>query len=127
MRHLRQVGDNCLAVNVLAEGERNLCVLLRQIPIGRLEELAQFHRYLAGIGKLNSNGVFPGNRRENVDSFGTRRSCKVALETHNFVHAHALGRINFVPRDGWTLRDVTRSYGDSKLGQRLNENLLDLL
>ena len=29
MRHLRQVGDDCLAVNVLAEGERNFCVLLR--------------------------------------------------------------------------------------------------
>ena len=29
MRHLRQVGNDCLAVNVLAEGERNFCVFLR--------------------------------------------------------------------------------------------------
>jgi hypothetical protein len=60
MGHLRQVGNYCLAVNVLAEGQRNFCVLLRRVPIGGLEELAQFHRYLARIGKLNSHGVFPG-------------------------------------------------------------------
>src|SRR5204863_6340631 len=98
-------------------------MLLCRVPIGRLEELAQFHRDLAGIGKLNANSVFPGDRRENVDSFGARCSCKIALKAHNLVHAHALGRINFVARNGWTLRDVTRSYSDSKLGQRLNENL----
>src|SRR6516164_11536444 len=101
--------------------------LLRGIPIGRLEEFAQFHRYLACIGKLNSDGVFAGNRRENVDSLSARSSCKVALETHDLVHAHAFSRIDFVTRDGGTLCDVTRSYGDSKLGQRVDENLLDFL
>src|SRR5262249_15335248 len=97
------------------------------LPIGRLDELAQLHRHLPGIGKLNSNGVFPGNGRENVDSLGARCSCKVALEAYNLVHAHALCGINFIPRNGWTFGNVTGSYGDSKLRQRLNENLLDLL
>src|SRR5437764_1401643 len=80
-----------------------------------------------GICARSAMIVLPGDRRQNVDSFGARCSCKIALKAHNLVHAHALGRINFVPRNGWTFRDVTRSYSDSKLGQRLNENLLDLL
>src|SRR5262249_60092824 len=109
---------DCLAINVFAERERNFCVLLRRFPIGRLEELAQFHSHLAAIGKLNSNSVFAGNRSKNVDSFCARSSCKVALETYNLVHAHALGRINFIPRDCWTLRDITRSNADSKLAHR---------
>src|SRR5262249_7187399 len=107
--------------------ERNFCVLLRRLPISRLEELAQFHRHLAAIGKLNSNGVFAGNRRENVNSLGARRSCKIALKAYNLVHTHALCRINFVAGDGWTLRDVTGPDGNSKLGQRVDENLLNLL
>ena len=102
-------------------------MLLRRVPIGRLEELAQFHRYLAGIGKLNSNGVFPGNRREDVDSFGARCSCKVALEAHDFVHPDAFGRIDFIPRDSWTFRDVARPNGNAKLRQSLDQDLLDFL
>src|SRR5262245_13486430 len=127
VRHLRQIGDDSLAVNIFAERERNSCVLLRRLPIVRLEELAQFHRHLSGVSKFNPNGVFAGNRRENVDSLSARSSCKVALETHDLVHAHAFSRVNFVPRDGGTLCDVTRSYCDSKLSQRVDENLLDFL
>src|SRR5262249_46751761 len=119
--------NDCFAVNILAEGERNFCVLLRRLPVGRLEELAQFHRHLAGIGKLNSDGVFAGNRGENIGSFWSSWSCKVWLRAYHFVQAHAFGRINFVARDGWTLRDVPRPNGDSKLGQRVDENLLYLL
>src|SRR5262249_37868038 len=82
---------------------------------------------LAAVGKLNANGVLSGNWRENINSFGACRPRKVTLKTNNLVHAHALRRVNFVARNGWTFCDVTGPYGDSELSQRFNQNLLDLL
>src|SRR6266550_3573781 len=80
-----------------------------------------------GICARSAMSVLPGNRREDVDSFGARCSCKVALEAHDFVHPDAFGRIDFIPRDSWTFRDVARPNGNAKLRQSLDQDLLDFL
>src|SRR5207247_10801206 len=98
-----------LAVNVLAQRERNFGVFFRCFPIRRLKKLTQFHRDLASISQLDSNSVFARNRGENVDPFRARCPCEIALEAHDFVHPDAFSRIDLIARYVRTLWRASRS------------------
>ena len=120
MRHLRQVGNDRFAVNVLAERKRDFCVPFRLLPVRRLQKFAQFHRNFPSVCQLDSHCVFSRNRREDVDSLGARCPGKIPLEAHDLIDAHAFRRIHFVPRDGGSFGDVARRHGNAKLRQRID-------
>ena len=113
MRHLREVGDDRFAVNVFAERERNSALCFRFFPIGRFKQLAQRHRDFARVCQLDTDRVFPGDGRENVNPLRSGGAREVALETHDFVHSHAFGRINFVTRNRRAFGNVAGRNGDS--------------
>ena len=120
MRHLRQVGDDRLAVNVFAECEGNSALRFRFFPICRFQQLAQCHRDFARVRELDADGVLAGDRREDVDSLGAGRARQIALEADDLVHSHAFGRINFVARDRRTFRDVAGRNCDTELPESVD-------
>ena len=78
VRHLREIGDDCFAVNILAQCQRKPGLRLGFLPILRLKQFAQRHFHFAGVGQFNSDGVFAGNWSKDVDPFGTGRSSQIA-------------------------------------------------
>ena len=126
MRHLREIGDDRLPVNILAEGERDFRSRLRFFPICRLQQLAQRHFHFATVCQLDPDRVLAGNRRENVDPLRARGARQVALEADDLVHPHAFRGINFVAGDGRTFRDIAGRDRDSELGQGFDQGLLNL-
>ena len=120
VRHLRQIGDDRLAVNVLTQRERQFGFRTRFLPILRLEQLTQCHLHLARVRQLDADRVLAGNRREDVDSFRPRCPGEVALERHDLVHSHAFGRVNFVARDRRTFRDVAGRNCDTELPESVD-------
>ena len=127
MRHLRQIGDDCFAVNVFAERQRNSAPRFRFLPIGRFEQLAQCDGDFARVGELDANRVFPRDGRENVNPLCARGSRQIALETHDLVHPNTFGRVNFVARDCRAFGNVARCDRNSKLRQRVDQRLLNAL
>ena len=124
MRHLREIGDDGFAVNILAERDRHFRGA--RVPIFRLQQLAQRDFHFARIGELDADGVFAGDRRQDVDPLRARGAGEVALEADDFVHAHAFRRINFVAGDRRTFGDVAGRDLDSELLERVDQRLLNL-
>src|SRR6266550_1110445 len=79
MRHLRQISDDCLTVNVFAKRERNFEMCFCLIPIGGLQEIAKFHHRFSSIRQLDAHSVFSGNRREDINPLRTSRPGKVSI------------------------------------------------
>src|SRR5206468_10861832 len=127
MRHLSQISDDCLTVNVFAKREWNFEMCFCLIPIGGLQEIAKFHHRFSSIRQLDAHSVFSGNRREDINPLRTSRPGKVSLEANDFVHTHALCWVNFVARNSRALGNVARRYCDAELRQRLDQDLLDIL
>ena len=67
VRHLGQVGDDQLAVNVPAQRERHLGLAF---PFRRLDDVAKQHLGLDAVGHLDANGAATGYRCEDVNSLG---------------------------------------------------------
>ena len=61
MRHRRQIGDDRMAVHILAERQRQR--RLGRLPGLALKKFPDTDLHLAGIGDLDANGVLAGDRR----------------------------------------------------------------
>ena len=68
VRHLGQVGDDRLAVDVLAECERNLGLGI--FPLGRVDDVAEEHLGLDAVRHLDADGAAAGDGGEDVDVLG---------------------------------------------------------
>ena len=66
VRHLREIGDDCFAVNIFAERERQFRFRAGLFPILRLQQLAQRHFHFARVRQLDADRVLAGNWRENL-------------------------------------------------------------
>ena len=67
MRHLREVGDDRVAINILAERQRNF--RLGIAPFLRLEQIAQDDLGLDGVRHFDADGAFSGNGCEDIYVF----------------------------------------------------------
>ena len=71
VRHFREVGDDRMAVNVLAQRERN--ARLGVAPFVGLEQVAHDDLGLDRVRHFDADGAFAGHGREDVDALGLER------------------------------------------------------
>ena len=91
------------------------------------QQLPQGHFLLSRIGNFDADRVFAWDGCENVDPLRPRGAGDVPLQAHDFIHPHALGRINLVAGDRRPFCDVARGNNDPKLQERFDHGCLDLL
>ena len=76
--HRRQVGDDGVSIDILAERQRKRC--LARFPGLALEELADADLDLAGVGDLDADGVLAGNGSQDIDPLGAGGAGEVPLQ-----------------------------------------------
>ena len=117
VRHFREVGDDGMAVNVLAERDGN--ARLGIAPFVRLEQIAHDDFRLDGIRHFDADGTFSRHGREDVDALGLERGGDVVGERGDFFQLHAGRGMQFVARDGRAFGDVAERNLDVELRERL--------
>src|ERR1017187_5084911 len=85
--HFREVGDNRMAINVLAERDGN--ARLGVAPFVGLEQIAHDDFRLDEVRHLDADGTFSGHGCENVDALGLERSGDIVGESGDFFQLHA--------------------------------------
>ena len=115
--HLREVGDDGGAIDVLAEsdGDAGLGVA----PFVGLEKVADNDLGLDSIGDLNADGAFARDGHEDVDALGFEGCGNVVAQGGDFFQLHSRGGMQFVAGDGGAFGDVARGDFDVELGQGL--------
>ena len=117
VRHLGQVGDNRMAVHVLAEREGKPRPGVA--PFIGLEQIADDDLRLDEVGNLHADGTFSRHRRQDVNAFGFQRGGNVVIESGDFFELHAGRWMQFVAGDRRAFGDVAQGNFDVELGQRL--------
>ena len=88
VRHLRQVGADRLAGDVLAQPDRE-----RRPVLGRvLVDVAEAHDPAVLVGDLDADGLLAGDRREDADVGRGQRVGEVVLELGDLRHLDARAR-----------------------------------
>ena len=87
VRHFREVSDDRMAIDILAQRERDAG--LGFAPFFGFEEVAHDDFGLDGIRHLDTDGTFAGHGREDVDAFGLQRGGDVVVERGDFLEADA--------------------------------------
>ena len=119
VRHLGQVGDDRLAVDVLAECERNLG--LGFFPLGRVDDVAEEHLGLDAVRHLDADGAAAGDGGEDVDVLGLDGGGDVVGQGGDALEPDAGRGVQLVAGDGRPLGDVALGDVDIKLLQRVLE------
>ena len=117
MRHFREVGDDGMTVNILAERDRN--ARLAVAPFVRLEQIAHDDFRLNQIGNFNADGRFSRHGRENVNAFRLERGGEVVGQALNFFQLHAGRGMQFVTRNRRAFGDVAERNLDVELRECL--------
>ena len=76
VRHGGEIGDERLAVDVLAERDGNFRVGVA--PVAAFEQFAQEDGDLVRVGDLDADGVLAGDGREDVDALGAQDAGEIA-------------------------------------------------
>ena len=105
VRHFREVGDDGMTINVLAE--RNGNARLVAASLNRLEQIAHDDFGLDRVWHFDANGTFSRHGREDVDALGLERGGNIVGERGDFFQLHAGRRMQFITRDGRAFGDVT--------------------
>src|ERR1017187_2375446 len=117
VRHLRQVGDNRMAIDVLAQRDGN--ARLGVAPFVRLEQVAHDDLGLDEVRHFDADGTFAGHGRENVDAFRLERGGDVVGERGDFFQLHAGRRMQFVTSNCRPFGDVAQRNFNVELRERL--------
>jgi len=117
VRHLNEVGDDRMAIDVLAERDGNF--RLRIAPFVRLEQVAHDDFGFDVIRHLDAHGAFAGHGREDVDALGLERGGDVVRERGDFFQLHPGRGMQFVAGDGRAFGDVAERNFDLELRERL--------
>ena len=104
MRHRGEVADDGLAIDVLAERERDF--LFRRAELRVVQQLVQRHGDFLRVGDLDADGVLAGDGREDVDALGAGGAGDVRLELGDARNPQPGGRIDLVAGDGRAAGDV---------------------
>ena len=75
VRHLRQVGDHRLALEILAERDRQRRA--RALEVARLDQLAERDHLRRRVRHLDADRALPGNRRDDADARRAHREREV--------------------------------------------------
>ena len=102
VRHLREVGDDRPALQILAQRDRERRA--RRRVIGMLHDLAECHHLGIRIRHLDPDGALAGNRRDDADAVGAHREREVVRERRELPDLHARGGLHFELRDGRSRR-----------------------
>ncbi len=117
VRHFREVGDDGMAIDILAQRERDAG--LGVDPFVRFQEVAHDDLGLDGVGDFHADGAFAGHGREDVNAFGLERGGDVVAQRGNFFQLHAGRGMQLVARDGRAFGDVTERNLDIELREGL--------
>ena len=118
MRHRREVADERLAVDGLAERERQLRL---RAPVGvRLEQLAQRNLFAVRVGNLDADGGLAGNAIDQ-HRLGLHRQAEVVGEAGDLAVFHAGVGLELVGRDDRTRVDLHDRAFDRELAALLFE------
>ena len=115
--HVAEISDDGLAVDILAEGERDAG--LGVAPFLGFEQVAHDDLGFDGVGDFDADGAFAGDGGEDVDALGLEHSGDVVGERGDAFELHAGGRMHFVAGDGRSLGDVAEGHFNIELRQRL--------
>ena len=123
MGHLREVGADRPAGDVLAEPDR------QRRPVGRrvLEDVAEADDPPAGVGNLDADGLLAGDRREDAD-VGSRQGVReVVLELGDLGDLDPRREPQLVARDVRPGDRADDRRGDAEVAERLDQRRCDLL
>ena len=123
VRHLGEVGDDRLAVNVFAQRQRKFG--RRALPVVGFQDFAQGDLHLGRVGDLDPHRVLARNRREDVDPLRASGAGDVALEAGDSVHPHSAVGIYLKARDCRPAGNVARLGADAEMRQRLDDDALN--
>ena len=118
MRHRRQIGHERLAVNRLAERDRQLG-RRSSVRLG-FEHLAQRNLLARAVGNLDADGRFAGNAIDQ-DRFGLHREAEVVGQAGDFRVLHAGVRLELERRHDGTRMDLHNAALDRELATLLLE------
>src|SRR5205823_10552699 len=82
VRHLREIRDDRVAVNVFAERQRDASP--GAAPFLGFEQITNDHLRLNEVGNFKADGAFAGNGREDVDALGFERGGDVVVQGGDF-------------------------------------------
>src|SRR5512140_609232 len=87
MRHLREIRDHGLALEILAQGDRKRSAGV--LELGRLEELAERDNLRARVRHLHSHGTPPRNRGDDANARGAHGEREIVREIRDLPHLDA--------------------------------------
>ena len=123
VRHLRQVGADGLAADVLAQPDGQRAGVLRR----RAEDVAERDDAPAAVGDLDADGLLARDRGEDADVGRGQRVGEVVLEVADLVHLDAGRQAQLVARDV-RAGDGADDLGlDPEVAERLDERRCDAL
>src|SRR5580765_8312736 len=117
MRHLRQVRDDWMAIDILPESKRNPS--FRLLPFFGFEEVPHGDLGLDQVWDLHTDRAFAGDGRQNVDPFGLESGRDIVVERSNFLELYAGRGMQFVTSNGRAFGNISKSDFNLKLGQRV--------
>ncbi len=89
MRHLREIVNIRSTQNVLAQSERQLGLA---VPVGvGLENLAEVDDFALGVGHLDADGAFAGDRRHDPNGGGLQSQSEVISQRGDLADLHPRG------------------------------------
>ena len=128
MRHLRDVGDDGLAGDVLTDTEREL--RLRTLELAAAEHISEVDGRTVLVRHLDADGRLARDRCLDTDIRRGKTHLDIVCERHDLRHLHTDLRLQLIARDGRADRDVRDRDIDAKAlqgfleGQRVLANLL---
>ncbi len=98
VRHLREVGRDEVALDVLAEADDQRVVVAAGGRVG--EHVGQPNHLAVGVGNLDADGGLAGDRREHPDALGGHGVGDVLLQRRDLLDLHAGSEFDLVAGDG---------------------------
>ena len=126
VRHLREIGDDRVAVNVLAERDAGFwpwCCAKSSVSSSSRRPTFILRELAISMPTVSLPGM--GARMLMRSARVARAMSRSRLS--DLVHAHALGRVDLVAGDGGAAGDIAGSDADAELGERLDDDGLDFL
>ncbi len=128
MRHLRDVGDDGLARDVLTDTEGKL--RLRSLELGTAEHIPEINGRTVLVRHLDADRRLARDRRLDTDIRRSETHLDIVCERHDLRHLHTDLRLQLIARDGRADGDVRNRDIDAEALQRFLERqrvLADLL
>ncbi|HSQ29855.1 MAG TPA: hypothetical protein VLN49_08405 [Gemmatimonadaceae bacterium] len=119
MRHLRQVGDDRLAFEILAEHDRERGA--RRLKVARLDQLAERYDLRNWVRHFDADGAAAGNRRDHADRLRAHGEREIVREVGKLPNLHARRGLDLELGDHRTRRAANERAVDAERPERVHE------